>query len=72
MNQSLAARKDSADDGSPQDSSLPKYHQINMPTIHLHRELQNPTQIPPLDFTKINRNDPKGSPISHDVHPVFL
>ena len=42
-----------------------------MPTVFLHGELQNPTQISPLDLKKINHNVPKSSPISHDVHPVI-
>ena len=47
------------------------YHKLNMSTKLLHPQLHNSNQISQLDCKKINWNDPKGSPVSHDVNPVF-
>ena len=47
------------------------YHRLNTSSNLLHPKLHNSNQISPLDFQKINWNDPKGSPVSHDVYPVF-
>ena len=47
------------------------YHKFNMSTNPLHPQLHNSNQILPLDLKKIYWKDPKGSPDSHDVYPVF-
>ena len=40
-------------------------------TDHRLPQLHNSNQISQSDFKNINWNDPKGSPVSHDVYPVF-
>ena len=47
------------------------YHKFNMSTNLWHPQLHNSNQISQSDFKNINWNDPKGSPVSHDVYPVF-
>ena len=47
------------------------YYQINMQPFFFIINFRIQHKYTPLDFKKITHNDPKGSPISHDVHPVF-
>ena len=47
------------------------YHKFSISTNTLQPQLHNSKQIMRIHFKKINWNDPKVSPVSHDVYPVF-
>ena len=47
------------------------YQKFNMSTNLWRPQIHNSNQISQSDFKNINWNDPKGSPVSHDVYPVF-